>query len=206
MSRNTPLPPDSLPEQENYPPRKSKPRPASPLPPLWSLLLTAFGALSLAACLIVVLLALGGRSTARDTGKPLILITAAPSPTSALADLLEPTATLDLGGTPAPVSSINLVGPTLVPTATATPTPIAISMGAQVIVISQGGINVRSAPGTGSSVNFTANNNETFTVLGGPEAADGLGWWQIGDPFNNARIGWVAENDGIADLIQVFVP
>lgn len=206
MPRNAPLPPDSLPEQEYFPPRKPKPRPASPLPPVWSILLTVFGALSLAACLIVVLLAMGGRSIPRDPGKPLILITAAPSPTSALAELLEPTATLDLGSTPPPVSSISLTGPTLVPTASATFTPIAVSPGVQIIIISQGGINVRSAPGMGSAVNFTANNNETFTVIGGPEVVDGLVWWQIGDPFNNARIGWVAENDGIADLIQVFVP
>ena len=74
------------------------------------------------------------------------------------------------------------------------------------IIISQGGINVRSTPGMGSAVNFTANNSEVFTVIAGPEVIDGLQWWQIQDRANPGRVGWAAENDGIADLFQVYVP
>ncbi|HLV34657.1 MAG TPA: SH3 domain-containing protein [Spirillospora sp.] len=205
QSRPTPPPPDTLPEENHYPPRKSKVEAGGLLPPLWSIVLMLFLGFGMAGCLIMAVIAAGGRSSLRSSVEPVIVITPAPSPTSLLAELLQPTATLDPGSTPAHVQSISLSGPTLIPTATATPTPIAISVGAQVIVIGQGGINVRSAPGTASAINFTANNNETFAVIGGPEVADSLRWWQIRDPRNN-RSGWVAENDGLADLIQVFVP
>ncbi len=209
MTRTSPPPPDTLPEEEyERPARKAKPRPAGPLPPLWSVALTFVIALVMAGCLIGSLIALGGRSSIQADSRPVILVTSAPSPTSALEELLQPTATVDLPGTPAPVpsQSIQLSGPTLAPTATATPTPIAISVGAQVIIISQGGINVRSTPGMDSAVNFTANNAEVFTVAAGPDVIDNLRWWQIQDPANPARSGWAAENDGIADLFQVYVP
>jgi hypothetical protein len=208
MARTSPQPPDTLPEEEEYerPARKAKPRPAGPLPPFWSVALTFFIALGMAGCLIGSLIALGGRSSIQADSKPVILVTSAPLPTSALEEFLHPTATLDIPGTPAAAQEIELSGPTLVPTSTPTSTPIAIGVGAQVIIISQGGINVRSTPGMGSAVNFTANNSEAFTVIGGPEVIDGLQWWQIQDRSNPARVGWAAENDGIADLFQVFVP
>lgn len=207
MSRSTP--PPTLPEEafDDLPPRKSKPSRGGPLPPFWSVALTFFLALSVAGCLIGALIMLGGRSSQQEASQPVILITHAPLPTTALDGLVEPTATIEIGGTPQPQTDqgIQLSGPTLAPSATATPTPIAIDVGAQVIVISQGGINVRNAPGTGSAVVFTANNNQTFSVIGGPEVVDGLRWWQIRD-ITNGNSGWVAENDGLSDLIQVYVP
>jgi hypothetical protein len=209
MARTSPPPPDTLPEEEyDRPMRKPKPQPAGILPPLWSVALTFFLALGMAACLIGSLIALGGRSSIQADSKPVILVTSAPSPTSALEEFLNPTATLDLPGTPlpAPSQSIQLSGPTLVPTTTATATPIAVGVGVQVIIISQGGIRVRSTPGMSSAVNFVADYSEIFRVIGGPDVIDGLRWWQIQDEANPARSGWAAENDGIADLFQVYVP
>ncbi|MBZ0298251.1 MAG: SH3 domain-containing protein [Anaerolineae bacterium] len=206
----TPPPPDTLPEEvyENLPGRKPKPRQPGPLPPFWAVALTFFVALGMTGCLIAAVIGLGGRSQPRAEGEPLILITSAPSPTSRLEELLGPTATADLFATPLPLppQSIELSGPTLIPTATMTTTPIAIAVGAQVVVISQGGINVRAAPGTASGVSFTANHNDTFSVIGGPEVVDGLRWWQIRDGSNSSRSGWVADNDGVADLIEVYLP
>jgi len=199
----TTRPPDTLPEE--VPTRKQKPR-GSPLPPLWSLLLTLLGALLLAGCIIAAIIALGGNKAPSAGGDPVVIvISAVPSPTPQLSGLFQPTATeiSDTEAAQTPAQSVALTGPTLIPTATVTPTLIAIHVGANVIVISQGGVNVRSAPGTENTVNFIANFNETFTVIGGPQVVDGLRWWQIRDSRN--RSGWLAENDGLSDLIQVFV-
>lgn len=209
MARHSPPPPDTLPEEAfGLPARKAKPQPAGPLPPLWSVVLTFFIALGMAGCLIGSLIALGGRSSIQADSRPVILVTSAPSPVSALEEFLHPTPTPELPGTSVPgaAQDIQLSGPTLAPTATATGTPIAVGVGAQVIIISQGGINVRRTPGMGSPVNFTANNSQVFNVIAGPDMTDGLRWWQIQDPANPARSGWAAENDGIADLFRVYVP
>jgi hypothetical protein len=209
MARTSPPPPNTLPEEEyDRPQRKPKSQPGGPLPPFWSVALTFLIALGMAACLIGSLIALGGRSSIQADSRPVILVTAAPSPMSAVDQFMNPTATLEIPGTPSPaaVQGIQLSGPTLVPTGTATATPIAIGVGAQVIIVSQGGINVRNTPGMNSAVNFTANNAEVFTVIAGPEVIDALQWWQIQDRANPARVGWAAENDGIADLFQVYVP
>lgn len=207
MARTSPPPPNSLPEEEyDRPRRKPKSQPGGPLPPFWSVALTFFIALGMAGCLIGSLIALGGRSSMQADSKPVILVTPAPLSTSAVDEFLNPTATLEMPGTPAAAQAIQLSGPTLVPTATATATPITVGVGAQVIIISQGGINVRSTPGMGNAVNFTANNSEVFTVIAGPEVIDGLRWWQIQDRANPARVGWAAENDGTADLFRVYVP
>ena len=200
----TARPPDTLPEEVK--PRKRKPSP-SPLPPLWAWLLTAFIALLVAGGIIAAIVMLGGNSVPRSGGEPVVIvISAVPSATPQLSELFQPAATAppELSSTQAPAQSVALTGPTLMPTATITPTPIAVDVGATVIVTSPGGVNVRGAPGTESTVNFVANVNETYTVVGGPQVVDGLRWWQIQDGRN--RTGWVADNDGLSDLIEVFVP
>lgn len=200
----TSRPHDTLPEE--VPPRKGKPSP-SPLPPLWALLLTVFFALLMAGCIIAAIVALGGRTAPGTGGEPVVVvISAVPSTTPPLSELFQQgaTATPDSLATQAPAQSVALTGPTLIPTATVTPTPVAIEVGATVIVISQGGVNVRSAPGTNNTVSFVANHNETYTVIGGPQVVDDLRWWQIQD--GRGRSGWLAENDGLSDLIEVFVP
>ena len=209
----TDRPPDTLPEEEFYlPPRKRKPKPEgqrrSMLPPLWSILLTLFMALLLAGCVIAAVIALGGNGVPIASAEPVVvMISAVPSDTPQLSELFEITPTPNIAITGAtPAQSVALTGPTLIPTATITPTLITIAVGAQVIVISPGGINVRAAPGTNSStLEPPADFNQVLTVIGGPEVADDLTWWQIQDTRNN-RTGWVAEHDGEADLIQVFVP
>ena len=196
-------PPDTLPEEMTA--RKSKPS-SSPLPPLWAWLVTAFVALLLAGAIIGTIVLLGGNSVPASGDPVVIIVSAVPSPTRQLGELFEPTETpVPPVGTPETqqAQSVALAGPTLIPTATITPTAITIAVNATVIVISPGGVNVRGAPGTDSTVNFVANFNETYTVIGGPQVVDGLRWWQIQDARN--RTGWLAENDGLSDLIEVFV-
>jgi hypothetical protein len=200
-----PIPP-SLPEEEYYylPPRKTKP--VSPLPPLWSIALTVVLVLSTAGCLIAALIALGG--TVPRSTEPVVVVVSAAAPTlPPISERLQgssPPLAVD-GATPA-AEPVTLAGPTLIPTATITPTPIAITVGATVVVISPGGVNIRSVPGTESARNFVADVNDTFVIIDGPQLVDGLLWWQIRDTFNSSRTGWVAENDGLSDLIEVFVP
>ena len=50
------------------------------------------------------------------------------------------------------------------------------------------GVNVRSAPNTGASINAVASIGTTGTIVGGPSSGSGLKWWQISNPA-----GWVAE-------------
>ncbi len=206
MSGSPIPPPGTLPEEEHYPPRKRKRRPG-PLPPLWSILVTVLIAVALAGCAIAGFIALGSGTTVHSQNAAMLQITAAlPTPSPSLNERFgTPSATPDLASTAALVQSIDLIGPTLVPTHTATPTAISIAVGAQIIVISQGGVNVRSQPGTNNTRNFVANFNQTFQVIGGPQKADDLTWWQIRDPRNN-KTGWIAENDGLSDLIEVYIP
>lgn len=204
-------PPDTLPEEEYHlSPRKHKaPQERRPLLPLWSLVLTFLVVLLVAGSFIGTVILLGGRSAPANNGQPVIVvISPAPSETPGINELFDITPTpnpLLSEATQSPAESIALSGPTLVPTPTITPTMIAIAPGATVIIISPGGINVRTAPGMDAGREFVANHSETFTVIDGPQQADDLTWWQIRDPRNN-RTGWAAENDGLSDLMEVFVP
>lgn len=178
------------------------------MPPLWSVLLVVFLALLVGGTIIAAIILLGGNRIPANTAEPVVvMISAVPSETPELSDLFEITPTPNFtssGATPA--QSVALTGPTLIPTPTITPTLITIVPGATVIIISPGGVRVRSEPGTSTRVNFVANFNETFTVVDGPQQVDDLTWWQIEDPDNSGRSGWAAENDGLSDLMQVFVP
>jgi hypothetical protein len=206
MSGNSLPPPQSLPEERSYPPRKRKSKPGSALPPLWSIAATVLVAAALAGCAIATFVALGSGSAARGEREVVLQVTAAlASDTPALDErFATPSPTLALNSTAAPEQSIVLLGPTLVPTHTATSTAITVAVGTRIIVISQGGVNVRAAPGTTSERSFVANFNQTYDVIGGPERADDLTWWQIRNPQNN-QTGWIAENDGLSDLIEVFI-
>ena len=206
-----PPPPPTLPEEKrSVPAQKPKPRPGNPLPPAWSVLLTIFIVLFMAGCLIGTLIALGGNTVPTGGSEPVIVvISAVPSATIPLNEVVggPPSATPDLAiSTALPAQSVALSGPTLIPTPTITPTLITIGVGATIIVKTQGGVNVRTAPGTENPREFVGNLSETFLVTDGPQQVDDLRWWQIRDPFNSNRIGWVAENDGLSDLIEVFVP
>jgi len=206
MSGSPLPPPETLPEEQYYPSRKRKRQPAGPLPPLWSIIATGLIAVAMAGCAIAALVALGGGSSSRGQRNVLLYVTPAlPSQTPDLDERFStPSTTPGINSSATPAQSIVLLGPTLVPTDTATPTAITIAVGTRVIVISQGGVNVRSAPGTSNPRNFVANFNETYNVIGGPERADDLTWWEIRDSGSN-ETGWIAENDGLTDLIEVFV-
>lgn len=189
-------------------PRKRKPdrRSSGLYLPIWSLvlmLLTVFGIVGGAIFLVITL----GGPRINTTAEPIILVvTAQPSETPFGAQSILASPTLPAQATfAAPAESVALSGPTLAPTATFTPTPPVITVGATVIVVSVSGVNVRSAPGLTSEIALRADVNQTFTVIDGPQEVDGLTWWRVREPFAPGREGWAAESNGSEELLEVFV-
>lgn len=200
-------PPKGIPPVMDPPPRKRKPKPERSgfYIPLWSIILMLLNVGAAAACIIFAVIAVGGRTSTQNNVPVVIILTAAPSQTPeqppVAAVLTEPAPAII---TRQAASSLDLTGPTLVPTRTPTPTPITITLNSTVIVVGNDGINVRTAPGTDQPLSFVANRNEMFLVIEGPETANNLTWWRIRD--NAGRSGWAAENDGRDDLMAVYVP
>lgn len=182
-----------------YAPRKRKPKDRSGSPlylPAWSvglMLLLVFG---IVAATVTLVMTLGGQTA--PGGEPVIvIITAPPSSTpppeaTATVESVAPLPTFQSG----PIPTFGLEGPTLVPLIL-TPTPIAISVGATVIV-NVDGLNVRSAAGTSNRVVTFANQGDRYIVVGGPEGATNLTWWEIQSVDDPSITGWAA-----ADYLDV---
>lgn len=175
--------------------------------PIWSVLLMLFGVIGSVACIVVAILALGGRNA--PTAPPeFVVISAVPStmPEVTIPSLLA-TATLPTEFVQSEAGSLMLAGPTLEPIVyTATPTqPPQITIGSTVVIVGNQGINVRNNFGTDSGVVKVANPGEEYTVMDGPRQSNGLNWWQLSDPVSGVT-GWAAENDGTTDLFQVVTP
>ena len=66
------------------------------------------------------------------------------------------------------------------------------AIGDQVIVTLNGELTVRALPGVSGSVVARARTNETFTVVAGPQAADGYFWYQIRSDDGQVE-GWAAD-------------
>ncbi|MDY6846007.1 MAG: hypothetical protein SVP52_02595 [Chloroflexota bacterium] len=99
---------------------------------------------------------------------------------------------------PAPTLTPTTVPPTSIPSPT--PTTIfflpegVIGVGAYVQVSGTdgAGLRMRSEPGLGSQINFTAMDSEVFLVIDGPVEADGYTWWHLEAPYDQTRNGWSA--------------
>ncbi len=177
--------------------------------PLWSLALVLVIVMATVAGLVLLVLSIGGNEAPEA---PPVVIVSSPVPTDRPAGFAASPATPTIppeldpisgGSAPPSVPPLRMDGPTL-PAVEFTATPMTIIVGRQVRVIDVGAqqLNVRDAPGvTGSTVVFRAEEESTFNVIGGPQQADGLTWWQIEDPFNLTRTGWAASNylQAIAD-------
>jgi uncharacterized protein YraI len=68
-----------------------------------------------------------------------------------------------------------------------------IGVGAQVRVSGTGadGLSFRSGPGTNYARLMTVHDGEVFTVLEGPEEANGYRWWRLED--EGGTVGWGAD-------------
>jgi hypothetical protein len=181
--------------------------------PLWSIILMLFAVCGATLGIVALVLSLGGKSTegtvnAQGTVIPPtqpepVLIVNSPVPTDRPADFPDSPATATIppqfdpnlvqGLFQAP-PDFRLEGPVL-PTLVLTPTPVALTIGATVIVADVGDqeLNVRDMAGIfGTNIVFRAPNGQRFTIIGGPEQQDNLTWWQIQDPTNPARSGWAS--------------
>lgn len=181
--------------------------------PAWSVVAMLVIVLAVAGGLIGLFLLLGGNQPP-DPAPRIVIVTAIPSPTPAVSAtpqailLTPPTAApaTTADGTPS-VPQFALEGP-LLPTAAISPTPDSIAVGktVQVINVGESELNVRGGAGIGNNVLFTAPLGTRFEVIGGPQSADGLTWWQVRGVTNPAQTGWAAENNGEQDLLRVAAP
>jgi len=110
----------------------------------------------------------------------------APGPPTAVLTVI-PWAT----STPPPTST-----PSVEPSAAGPPTPrpgeIGVGSIVQIIGTEGDGLNIRSEPGLSSQVFFLAYDAEVFEVRDGPLEVDGITWWFLVTPVDEARSGWAA--------------
>lgn len=184
------------------PPRNPNPKPERERSglylPLWSVALMILIVVAIAAGIIALVIELGGPANLTSREPRIVIITVEPTSLSQEA-LVTPTALSIL--TRQPAESLTLTGPTLAPTSTYTPTPAVIAVGSSVVVVGEGGVNVRSGPSRSDGVVAVANQGDRFTVIGGPEEADGLTFWELRS--EDGVSGWAAEGDGAQKLLEV---
>jgi hypothetical protein len=82
--------------------------------------------------------------------------------------------------------------PTIPPTASLPPGDFAIGETVKVVGVGLNGLNVRSAPGTGSTIKFHASEEEHYVLKDGPQTASSDEWWFIQDPNDPNRGGWAS--------------
>lgn len=195
------VPPASAPPPPARPPEKRKRASAPPRTgksnnplylPLWSVAAMLLFAFCGTFTIISAVLLLGGNRA--PGGDPrVVIITAAPSPTFDAQAPPEPTATSNLlpaDGNSGPLPTFALEGPTL-PPVILSPTPVTISIG-QTVVVTEDQLRLRSAAGLdGELISYLALGTR-FTVIGGPQQASGLTWWQVENPTQPMVRGWVA--------------
>jgi hypothetical protein len=119
----------------------------------------------------VVVCAAGGRSL-------LSSVTNAASAPTVTPTIFRPTVTL-------------IPTPTSAPTFTPTPqVPDTIATGGYVVIAN--GVNFRKDASTTGQIIRTLGQGEVLEVIGGPQAANNLTWWQLRDP--NGAEGWAAQD------------
>ena len=62
------------------------------------------------------------------------------------------------------------------------------------VVVSTGQLSIRSTPGTNAPLVTRVEPGQEFTVLAGPQSANGLNWYQIRNDSGNVE-GWAADGD-----------
>jgi hypothetical protein len=119
--------------------------------------------------------------------------------------------------TPVPILRVTVVLREATPTAGApvSPTPepenscpgapvtrLIVNQRARVLDADERPLNIRSAPGTDSSILSRIPPNEVFYVLAGPQCADGYLWY-----FVRYRTfeGWIAEGDNTSYFVEPFL-
>jgi hypothetical protein len=170
--------------------------------PLWSLILMLVMTMLTAFVIVFFFVTLGGNSSVPQQDAEIRVVTQSPSLTPNIPDpneIILATATLPAelqvvlpAETPV---NLSLDGPVL-PTVAITTTPVPISIGVRVVVVEVGDqeLNVRNIPGvTESQIIFRSPEGTEFSIVDGPQQADGFTWWQIQD-LTSAQRGWAVAN------------
>jgi len=175
--------------------RRRMQRNTSFVPPLWSLALMLMGVACVSGGVVVGIWLL--RAEMPPQSDPIVIvvtsdITATPAPAPSAFPSNTPAFS---GGVSIPLPTFELEGPTL-PPVILTPTPDVVSVGRTVEVVNVGenGLNVRVAPGTDQTIQFTAAENTFLDIIDGPQdiREDGFTWWRVRDPFSGQE-GWAVE-------------
>jgi hypothetical protein len=168
--------------------------------PAWSVLLMFVAVFVFAFGIIGLVISLGGESAPPGTPR-IVIVTAAPSPTrEAGAATTAPTVNPLSITVPAVLPTFALEGPTLLPVILS-PTPAVIEIGSTVEVNTDQ-TRLRSEPiiSDDTIVEYLTV-GQVFVVTGGPQSNSGQVWWQVQDPNNPARTGWIA-----GSLLDVVSP
>jgi hypothetical protein len=72
--------------------------------------------------------------------------------------------------------------------------PILVGSLVEVFGTEGDGVAVRQGPGLSYSFFFVGQDGDRFNVEDGPRDGDGYTWWQLTDPNDPNRAGWVVEN------------
>jgi len=115
------------------------------------------------------------------------------SPTATFA-VINPTATDYIPPTATPYAApTDIPPPTAVPAAGTTNDPITV--GAQIKIMDTGptGLNFRKTPARAGERIRSLPEGNIYVVVGGPQKADGLTWWQLKDPTDGIT-GWGAQD------------
>ncbi len=163
--------------------------------PAWSVLLMIVTVFLVAFGIVALVISLGG-TLAPDDGPRIIIITAVPTDSNSQVIEGEPTATTAL----LPAQNVEdgalpvfaLEGPTL-PPVILSPTPIVIMINSQVTVTNDD-VRLRPSPGTAEREIRLLSEGEPFLVIGGPQQANGITWWQVRSSIDATLTGWIAGN------------
>jgi hypothetical protein len=136
---------------------------------------TTAGALGIAflLCLFFVgiVYALQPRQSARTEPTAILMVISAPS------------------ATPTPQKQLPTATPTGLP---ASENGISKDMYVQITGTSGEGLRIRSGAGIDNPPKFLAMDSEVFKVMDGPKHSDGITWWFLVAPYDDARSGWAA--------------
>lgn len=191
------------PTRGQRPPTAQYPRPVRPPAPQdnalylpwWSLVVMLLLVMVVVFGVVGVVFVLGANQPPAEVTPIIRIITAQPFTQNAPAPLLQEPPVLPSGNS-VPPPQLALEGPTL-PPVLFTPTPVPITLGSTVTVrgVDAQQLNVRDNAGVlGTTVLFRAPEGTNFTIVDGPNQADGFTWWKIQSVSNPAQSGWAVAN------------
>jgi len=119
-----------------------------------------------------------------------IIVTAPPTETPASAQSAPTAAVQPVATLPGLFPTFALEGPTL-PPVVLTPTPRQIAVGSTVMV-TEDDVRLRPQPGLNNQEIELLRQGILFRVIGGPEMANSMAWWQVEDLSQPNRTGWIS--------------